>query len=253
MLKTAGRVLLRNNAIKKLISPVVEFYDNQPVFPDIGKVNDMPVKPCFHVGGVMPLGGGDVAALNKLVGMAGRDSMKIAEVGSWTGTSTSILSLASKKYNGSVYAIDHWHGNVDVKEYDITKTYDVFSIFRNNMKLLGCQNVHPLVMPSLAAAELFADESLDMVFIDADHRYAPVKADILHWMKKVKPRGIISGHDCECFLSGLEPDLQAKVRANRDIDFIRGVGHCGVILALSEIFNDGHTIIPGSCVWYIKK
>lgn len=41
----------------------------------------------------------------------------------------------------------------------------------------------------------FEDQSLDIVFIDADHSYSSVKKDIQNWLPKIKPGGIISGHD----------------------------------------------------------
>ena len=41
------------------------------------------------------------------------------------------------------------------------------------------------------------DASLDFVFIDADHSYHGAKADILSWAPKVKPGGILGGHDYE--------------------------------------------------------
>lgn len=52
-----------------------------------------------------------------------------------------------------------------------------------------------MCMPSVEAADLIADESLDMVYIDADHSYEEVKKDILAWTPKVKMGGILSGHD----------------------------------------------------------
>lgn len=50
---------------------------------------------------------------------------------------------------------------------------------------------------SLSVAKQFEDASLDFVFIDADHTYEAVKADIAAWAPKVKPSGWISGHDYE--------------------------------------------------------
>jgi len=41
----------------------------------------------------------------------------------------------------------------------------------------------------------FEDESLDFIFIDADHTYETVKRDIELWAPKVQKEGIIFGHD----------------------------------------------------------
>jgi predicted O-methyltransferase YrrM len=52
-------------------------------------------------------------------------------------------------------------------------------------------------IPSLAAANRFNAGELDLVFLDADHSYAGVSADIAAWLPKVKPGGWIGGHDYE--------------------------------------------------------
>lgn len=50
-------------------------------------------------------------------------------------------------------------------------------------------------MTTAEAALLAEDGSLDAVFIDADHSEAGVEADIRAWAPKVRPGGMVLGHD----------------------------------------------------------
>ena len=59
----------------------------------------------------------------------------------------------------------------------------------------GCNEVHIIRLESVKAAALFEPESLDMVFVDADHIYEEVKRDIDVWFPIVKLGGILAGDD----------------------------------------------------------
>jgi hypothetical protein len=48
---------------------------------------------------------------------------------------------------------------------------------------------------SAGYARNIPDHSLDFVFIDGDHLYEAVKLDIVSWLPKVRPGGVICGHD----------------------------------------------------------
>jgi len=48
---------------------------------------------------------------------------------------------------------------------------------------------------SQEAVKDFADESLDFVYIDADHTFGHVAMDLMIWGEKVRKGGAISGHD----------------------------------------------------------
>lgn len=49
--------------------------------------------------------------------------------------------------------------------------------------------------PSMRAVTDIKDNSLDFVFIDANHDFEHCYEDIVEWTKKVKPGGIVAGHD----------------------------------------------------------
>lgn len=48
---------------------------------------------------------------------------------------------------------------------------------------------------SMDAVKEFEDNSLDYVYIDGNHDFLNVTQDIVEWEKKVRPGGIVSGHD----------------------------------------------------------
>lgn len=72
-------------------------------------------------------------------------------------------------------------------------------------------------MPSVEAARNFADGSLDVVWIDADHSYEAVLADIAAWWPKVRPGGWIGGDDYS------EREVRRAVRRSISRDLLRVV------------------------------
>lgn len=48
---------------------------------------------------------------------------------------------------------------------------------------------------SLEAVAGFEDDSVDFAYLDGDHRYDGVLADCRAWWQKVRPGGILCGHD----------------------------------------------------------
>jgi hypothetical protein len=54
---------------------------------------------------------------------------------------------------------------------------------------------HLMVMASVDAARLFGRESVDLVFIDGNHRYDQVVFDIGLWLPAVRRGGILAGRD----------------------------------------------------------
>jgi hypothetical protein len=123
-----------------------------------------------------------------------RDDGKIVELGAWKGKGSAFLVVEA--YNKSpkieVHIVDTWGGNPFDGSQD--QSADTYNKFTSNMSQLdGHYKAHK--MTTNEAARLFEDESLDGVFIDADHSYEAVKMDIQNWMPKVRKGGILAGHD----------------------------------------------------------
>jgi hypothetical protein len=115
----------------------------------------------------------------------------IVEIGSWKGRSTKELLDSGSK----VYAVDHFQGSNDCNDetFKLAKEQDIYAEFMKNVG--HYPNLEVVRMDSKEAAKQVEDKSVDMVFIDSEHTYDGVKADILRWYPKATK--IISGHDFE--------------------------------------------------------
>ena len=121
------------------------------------------------------------------------------EIGSWRGRSTAYMAveIANSGKNIRFDAVDTWAGSIDEPEHQndpAVQNDTLYNEFLTNLAPVQ-QYVNPVRMTSIAAANTYADNSLDFVFIDAQHDYDSVHADILAWWPKVKIGGVIGGHD----------------------------------------------------------
>jgi len=117
------------------------------------------------------------------------------EVGAEIGVSKGHFSkrMCRTIPNLKLFLIDPWEG------YWISSNWmtDEKSTQRYNNcveRLEGC-NVEYVKKPSMEAVRSFEDNSLDFVYIDGNHEFDYVMADIIFWSQKVRPGGIVSGHD----------------------------------------------------------
>lgn len=134
------------------------------------------------------------------------------EVGAWKGRSTAYLAEEIKRriLPVTLYAVDTWKGMpFGGLDREVAERYggDLFPTFLRNMSRAGVLDyVRPVQKPSTAAAADFPDGSVDFVFVDGDHTYAAVAADIDAWRPKLAPGGVLAGHDFPI------PDVARAVR-----------------------------------------
>jgi len=127
-----------------------------------------------------------------------------AEVGTWRGDFAATI-LGSRRPR-QLYLVDPWeyrtedeyqHASYGGQSEDGQRQLDAMHdsvVDRFRAQIEGGQVVVKRAR-SLDAAASFADESLDWVYIDADHAYEGVKRDLEAYFRVVKPGGFIAGDD----------------------------------------------------------
>lgn len=126
-----------------------------------------------------------------------QEAQTIVEVGCWRGRSTRALADHCR---GTVYAVDPWRGpyfHEDGRTHKInTDVYDEFRI--NLADHIESGRVVPIQRTSFEAWTLLVDRfggAFDFVFLDGDHRYDTVVAEIEQYRLLLKDGGILAGHD----------------------------------------------------------
>lgn len=218
----------------------------------------------------------------EIINEVNKKDIVVAEIGTHIGSTTIHTANRVKKLNGKYIAVDWFQGSPDTfgpHFSDKMNNKSIFEIFNDNMKEANIDDiVTTYKMSSLEACEYIPDNSLDICFIDADHTYKSVKADIEAYLPKVKEGGIICGHDFEppaiYFLNSItEEELnqdyipriiesqnhiyqifddkvinQEVIRKNPELFFF----HPGVIKAVTEYFNPDSIQFYSDNVWAVK-
>jgi predicted O-methyltransferase YrrM len=149
---------------------------------------------------------------------------KVVEIGSWKGRSTvAICEALKQKAEINFYAVDTFEGDPEIWKdghKEEIKDNAVYQEFQENTA--DYKFLKTIRTTSSEASQQFADESLDWVFIDADHSYDSVCKDVRLWFPKLKYGGLISGHDYTKFAVGLAiKTLFSKVSVWDSIWYVR--------------------------------
>ncbi len=116
----------------------------------------------------------------------------IVEIGCSRGRSTRALGDHT---TGTVYSIDPWEDvpqrprGYGARAYQLAQTYLADLIEAGRVRLLRGRSAAMVTELSTVTG------NVDLVFIDGDHEYAGVRADIDAYRPLLKPGGCLSGHD----------------------------------------------------------
>jgi MMP 1-O-methyltransferase len=129
---------------------------------------------------------------------------RIVELGSFCGRSSIVLAAAlTSAGDARLMCVDTFEGSAEHQpgaayfdpETAANGKVNTFPLFQRNLERAGLSTlVDAARSSSLAAAETMQDP-IGMLFVDADHSYAGVRADLDAWEPKVAPRGWIVLHD----------------------------------------------------------
>jgi hypothetical protein len=114
------------------------------------------------------------------------------EVGVAAGAYSEIICKANPQM--TIYGVDAWKPYKGYSDYTQKRTLN--KLYREaQSRLKNYPNYKLIKKFSLEALPRFKNNSLDFVYIDANHQDPFVTQDITRWYKKVKPGGILAGHD----------------------------------------------------------
>lgn len=170
----------------------------------------------------------------------------VVELGVWRGDFS--RPFFDRWQGRKLFLVDPWDKLPD-DEYDDVRNRDFdtgayLHVLERFADEISNERVVILKMKSHDALEHFDDGSVDLVYVDANHAYEHVLHDCTHWYQKVRPGGILAGHDL------FEPEHCGVTEAVREFCVSNGLV-CNVI-AGDFIDTDGRKLF-GENSWYVVK
>jgi predicted O-methyltransferase YrrM len=184
----------------------------------------------------------------------GLKTVNILEIGSWAGASTITWARAIKDLGltGSVHCVDIWEPYFDLEANpaeiyaQMNRAADhngIFNEFHRNITAASVEDIVTITRGnSRRVLPAIANDSYQIVFIDASHLYADVYSDILEAKRLVVDGGMVCGDDFELPVGAADPMVHRQALLN-NIDFMKdpssGVRyHPGVSQAIAETLGN---------------
>jgi hypothetical protein len=157
-----------------------------------------------------------------------------AEIGVAQGYHAEMLCKANP--NLKLYGIDAWQGYPGYLDFRGSRLAQFYEEAKERLAPYRCELVRKF---SMDAVKDWADSTLDFVYIDGAHDFKNVALDICEWSKKVRPGGIVYGHDFKrptgnyinhvpdvvpayCYAHGIRPWFVLGTRGHSDGMFREG-------------------------------
>ncbi len=130
------------------------------------------------------------------------DGPVLVEIGSWLGRSAVVLSRAIRDKNGAtLFCIDPFNADSDsVSSANLRRASQkigrtLMDLFTENLRRFGASERVKILRGYSSEFSGDWDKPIDLLFIDGNHAYEPVKRDFLEWSPFIKPGGYLIMHD----------------------------------------------------------
>lgn len=134
----------------------------------------------------LPIGRNELASLFAELGFKSG-----AEIGVEQGEYSEVLARANPQMK--LYLVDAWARYRNYRDHVRQEKLDGF--YETTKQRMAGYNCEIIKAYSVEAAQRFDDGSMDVIYVDANHKLEFVIADLAAWVPKVRPGGICAGHD----------------------------------------------------------
>jgi len=122
----------------------------------------------------------------------------VVELGSWLGQSAIAMARSVRRWGGTVTCVDTWAGDLNDDGGSLGGKSPIMLVSCARAMVQAGVGAHVRLIPSMTVdAAAHWTQPIDCLYVDADHSYAGVMADLEAWVPHVRAGGLIAGDDYE--------------------------------------------------------
>jgi predicted O-methyltransferase YrrM len=139
------------------------------------------------------------------------------ELGTWQGASAIPIARTIARWGGTLTCVDTWAGELNDDGGSVGGKMPIMLLSCARAIVEAGVGANVRLVPAMTEdAATFWSEPIDYLYVDADHSYKGVRADLDAWYPFVRPGGLIIGDDYE------HPRYPGVKRAWDEFEFVHG-------------------------------
>lgn len=120
------------------------------------------------------------------------------ELGTWQGASAIPVARTIARWGGTLSCVDTWAGELNEDGGSAAGKSPIMLLSCARAIVEAGVGANVRLIPAMTVdAATFWSAPIDFLYVDADHSYEGVRADLVAWVPHVRPGGLIVGDDYE--------------------------------------------------------